>query len=125
MDADPDRFHAELEYAPPIAGVARARIRAQPLPLEVTPDDNWVDVQLEATARRLKVLAHEPRPSWATTFCAARSNGIPRLTCQRWCAVARARSPRRVGPEFDHRRKARAIRCRACRRAGGAEPDGG
>lgn len=52
----------------PSEGVSRAIVRVIPSDRESTADDNAADVTLASSARRLRVLAHEPRPSWAATF---------------------------------------------------------
>lgn len=52
----------------PSEGVSRATVRVIPSDRESTADDNAADVTLASSARRLRVLAHEPRPSWAATF---------------------------------------------------------
>jgi hypothetical protein len=66
--SDVERFDATLLYAPPTEGAAVVRVRATPLDGETDANDNNVDVQLLSSGRRLKVLAHEPRPSWAMEF---------------------------------------------------------
>jgi hypothetical protein len=65
---DPERLRATLLYTPPTEGISNVTLRVVPVKSETTNDDNAVDLRLAASGRRLKVLAHEPRPSWATAF---------------------------------------------------------
>ena len=57
-----------LRYTPPAAGTSVVTIRAVPADGETVATDNAADVRLVATGRQLKVLVHEPRPSWNAIF---------------------------------------------------------
>jgi hypothetical protein len=65
---DSERFDAVLRYTPPRATTSTVTLRAVPLDGETSTADNAADLRLVASARRLKVLVHEPRPSWNATF---------------------------------------------------------
>jgi hypothetical protein len=65
---DLQRIEATLAYAPPVAGTWRLRVRVLPMPAEITAADNAADVRFAASTRRLRILAYEPRPSWAVAF---------------------------------------------------------
>ena len=66
--SDSERIQASLRYTPPAAGTSVVSIRAVPADGEAVATDNAADVRLVATGRQLKVLVHEPRPSWNATF---------------------------------------------------------
>ncbi len=57
-----------MRYTPPAAGTSVVTIRAVPADGETDATDNAADVRLVATGRQLKVLVHEPRPSWNAMF---------------------------------------------------------
>jgi hypothetical protein len=57
---DRERFDVRLSYAPPVEGSSRVTLKID--------DKSEVDLRATAIGRRLKVLAHEPRPSWMTAF---------------------------------------------------------
>jgi hypothetical protein len=63
-----ERFDAALRYTPPAIGTSTLTLRVLPLERESTTSDNAVDLRLVARGERLKVLVHEPRPSWNATF---------------------------------------------------------
>jgi len=63
-----ERFDAALRYAPPVSGTSIVTLRAVPQEGESITADNAVDLRLVASGQRLKVLVHEPRPSWNATF---------------------------------------------------------
>jgi hypothetical protein len=58
--SDRERFDARLAYVPPVEGSARVRLGVD--------GQAAVDLRAVAIGRRMKVLVHEPRPSWATAF---------------------------------------------------------
>jgi hypothetical protein len=66
--SDFERVEAALRYSPPAAGTSVVTIRALPADGETSGADNAADVRLVATGRQLKVLVHEPRPSWNAVF---------------------------------------------------------
>jgi hypothetical protein len=66
--ADIETFEARFTLVPPTPGVRAMRIVAKPLDGEATAADNHADLRLMVEDRQLKVLVHEPRPSWATAF---------------------------------------------------------
>jgi hypothetical protein len=63
-----ERFRAELVYAPPAPGIGRLRVVARPVAGESSDRDNAADLTMAVTARTLRILVHEPRPSWAAAF---------------------------------------------------------
>ncbi|MET0216166.1 MAG: hypothetical protein ABW292_24370 [Vicinamibacterales bacterium] len=63
-----ERFDARLHYAPPSSGTSTVTLRVLPFEGEAVVTDNAVDLRLMVTERRLKVLVHEPRPSWNAAF---------------------------------------------------------
>jgi hypothetical protein len=65
---DVERFEASLRYTPPHEGASVVTVRALPLDGEQTTKDNAADVRLEVKSERLRILVHEPRPSWNATF---------------------------------------------------------
>ena len=62
------RAEVSVPFVPPVEGAFRLTVRALPTPGETTAEDNVADVVSTASARRLKVLVHEPRPSWTAGF---------------------------------------------------------
>ncbi len=66
--SDSERIQGSLRYTPPAAGTSVVTIRAVPADGETVATDNAADVRLVATGRQLKVLVHEPRPSWNAIF---------------------------------------------------------
>jgi len=67
--ADSEEFEARFAHVPPAAGVRAMRIAARPLETgEATVADNHADLRLMVEERKLRVLVHEPRPSWGATF---------------------------------------------------------
>jgi hypothetical protein len=66
--SDSERIQASLRYTPPAAGTSVVTVRAVPADGETVATDNAADVRLVATGRQLKVLVHEPRPSWNAIF---------------------------------------------------------
>jgi hypothetical protein len=65
---DIERVDAALRYTPPHAATSTVTLRAVPIDGETTTADNAAELRLVATGDRLKVLMHEPRPSWNATF---------------------------------------------------------
>jgi hypothetical protein len=65
-----EQEHADvsLPYAPARDGIARLTVRVRPASGERRLADNALDVPVTAVGRRLKVVAYEPRPSWAAAF---------------------------------------------------------
>ena len=63
-----ERAEVTVPFVPPAEGAFRLTIRALPVAGELTAEDNVADVRGTASARRLKVLVHEPRPSWTAGF---------------------------------------------------------
>jgi hypothetical protein len=59
---------AQLEYLPPSAGRRQLRVSASAAGGEATESDNRVDLAIDVVERKLRVLVHEPRPSWQGTF---------------------------------------------------------
>ena len=66
--ADTETYTARFDHVPPASGVGVIRVAARPVDREVAVDDNHADRQAIVEDRQLRVLVHEPRPSWATTF---------------------------------------------------------
>jgi hypothetical protein len=66
--ADTETYTAWFDHVPPAAGVGVVRVAARPVDREIAVDDNYVDRQVIVEDRRVRVLVHEPRPSWTTTF---------------------------------------------------------
>ena len=66
--SDREAYTARFEHVPPAAGAGVIRVSAGPLDNEVTTGDNQADVQAIVEDRKLRVLIHEPRPSWTATF---------------------------------------------------------
>ena len=66
--SDREAYTARFEHVPPAAGAGVIRVSAGPLDNELTTDDNHADVQAIVEDRKLRVLIHEPRPSWTATF---------------------------------------------------------
>ena len=66
--SDREHFKSSLHYTPPHEGASIVTVRAVPIDGEATDADNAVDLRLAVTGRRLKILVHEPRPSWNATF---------------------------------------------------------
>jgi hypothetical protein len=65
---DRERFDVMLAYAPPVEGSSRVTLRVDDKACAEPCRGAAVDLRAVAVGRRLKVLAHEPRPSWATAF---------------------------------------------------------
>jgi hypothetical protein len=65
---DAERWDVTLPFAPVVEGLSTVRLRAVPLNEETTAADNEVDVRVVSSARRLRVLSYESRPTWATAF---------------------------------------------------------
>lgn len=65
---DREREHVEMFYAAPVAGVSRLSVRVLPAEGESASDDNRADVLLNSVERQLRVLVHDPRPSWGAAF---------------------------------------------------------
>jgi hypothetical protein len=57
-----------LAYVPAAAGVRELRMIARPADEERWTDDNHIVSAVTVQDRRLKVLVHEPRPSWTAAF---------------------------------------------------------
>jgi hypothetical protein len=66
--SDDERFEARLPYVPAAPGVRPVRIVARAVDGEATSDDNYLASMVTVEDRRLRVLVHEPRPSWAAAF---------------------------------------------------------
>jgi hypothetical protein len=58
----------DLPYVPASTGRHALRIVAVPLDDETRTDDNAADGVVDVASRRLRVLVHESRPSWAAGF---------------------------------------------------------
>jgi hypothetical protein len=67
-ESDTETYTARFDHVPPAAGVGVVRVAARPVDRETAVDDNYADRQAIVEDRRLRVLVHEPRPSWMTTF---------------------------------------------------------
>jgi hypothetical protein len=65
---DREQIDVAVPYIPPVAGTSRMSLTVLPAEREVTDVDNTVDVRVTATARRLRVLIVEARPSWGAAF---------------------------------------------------------
>jgi hypothetical protein len=65
---DRERTQVEMVYAAPRAGASRVALRVLPAEGEAVTSDNRADLRLTTVDRQLKVLVHEPRPSWAAAF---------------------------------------------------------
>ena len=63
-----ETYEASLRYTPPAEGNSAVTVRVIPLENETTPSDNAVDLRLVVGSRPLRILVHEPRPSWNATF---------------------------------------------------------
>ena len=66
-----ERLDLALRYTPPASGTTTVTLRVLPVlddDGETTASANAVDLRLVASGQRLKVLVHEPRPSWNATF---------------------------------------------------------
>src|SRR5262245_6087160 len=57
-----------LTYLPAAAGVRELQVMARPAGGERRTDDNRIVSTVTVQDRRLKVLVHEPRPSWTAAF---------------------------------------------------------
>ncbi len=66
--SESEQFDATLRYTPPASGTSTMTLRVLPAEGETTVSDNAADLRFVASGRRLKVLVHEPRPSWNATF---------------------------------------------------------
>ena len=65
---DEERAEVTIPFVLPAEGASRLTLRALPVEGEVVVEDNVADLRSTASARRLKVLVHEPRPSWTAGF---------------------------------------------------------
>jgi hypothetical protein len=63
-----ESFTARLEYLPPSAGTRQLRVSVSPAHGEASESDNSADIAVDVVDRKLRVLVHEPRPSWQGTF---------------------------------------------------------
>ena len=63
-----ETYEASLRYTPPVEGNSAVTVRVIPLEGETTSSDNAVDLRLVVSGRPLRILVHEPRPSWNATF---------------------------------------------------------
>ena len=63
-----ERAAISIPFVAPLEGAARVTVRVLPLPAETNVNDNVADVRVMSRARRMRVLVHEPRPSWAASF---------------------------------------------------------
>lgn len=72
-----ETYTARFDHVPPGAGVGVIRIVARPGEREVLTGDNHADRQVIVEDRPLRVLVHEPRPSWAATFIRRVLEGDP------------------------------------------------
>lgn len=75
--SDAEVFEARFDYVPPSPGVRVLRVIARPLDSERTTADNHADLQVAAEDRKLRILVHEPRPSWTMTFIRRTLEGEP------------------------------------------------
>jgi hypothetical protein len=72
-----ESFTARLEYLPPSAGTRQLRVSVSPARGEATESDNHADIAIDVADRKLRVLVHEPRPSWQGTFVRRAVEGDP------------------------------------------------
>jgi hypothetical protein len=87
---DEGRAAVRVEFAPPRAGVFPLRLTARPLDDEEMTADNVADVAVVAGTRRLRVLAYEPRPSWAAAFVRRALEAEPAFEVASLVTVSRA-----------------------------------
>ena len=64
----PERATIPLPFTPPTAGASRIVARVLRDGRAPSEDAGGADLTVTASARRLKILTHEPRPSWAAAF---------------------------------------------------------
>ena len=57
-----------IPFVAPLEGAARVTLRVLPLPVESSVNDNVAHVRVMSRTRKMRVLVHEPRPSWAAAF---------------------------------------------------------
>lgn len=89
-----ERHTLRLSYAPPSAGTRRVVLRARPLPAERRHDDNTADASIVVRDRKLRVLVHEPRPSWNAAFIRRVLESDGRFSVSALSQVSRAFSTR-------------------------------
>ena len=65
---DDESVELGLTYVPTAAGARELRAIARPVEGETAADDNQIVSTVNVQDRRLKVLVHEPRPSWTAAF---------------------------------------------------------
>jgi hypothetical protein len=63
-----ERFDVRLPFSPAVEGSSKIRWRIRSKDTAAAHAPVAADVRVAGTGQRLKVLAHEPRPSWAVTF---------------------------------------------------------
>jgi hypothetical protein len=68
IDTADARISVDLSYTPPAAGIQRVRVVAVVASAAQEGPRAHADVAVVATARPLRVLVFEPRPSWGLTF---------------------------------------------------------
>ena len=64
----PERATISLPFTPPSAGASRVVARVLRDGRAPSEDAGGADLTVTASARRLRILTHEPRPSWAAAF---------------------------------------------------------
>jgi hypothetical protein len=64
----PERATISLPFTPPSAGASRVVARVLRDGRAPSGDAGGADLTVTASARRLRILTHEPRPSWAAAF---------------------------------------------------------
>jgi hypothetical protein len=65
---DVETANLVIRYAPPVEGTTPMTLRVTSSVPDADDHDNHADVVLRSTSRTLRVLVHEPRPSWTSTF---------------------------------------------------------
>ncbi len=76
-------FHRAPQDLPPSTGTRQLRVSASPTSSEATESDNRADLAIQVVDRKLRVLVHEPRPSWQGTFVRRALEGDPRFEIPR------------------------------------------
>ncbi len=103
--SDMETFEATFTYLPPAPGIMPIRLTARTLEGEVTSADNHADLRLMIEDRVLKILVHEPRPSWAAAFIRRALEEVPLFEVatlvrpSRGIEVRAGDAPLRIAPE--------------------------
>ena len=117
-----ERFDAALRYTPPAIGTSIVTLRVVPFEGESTTTDNAVDLRLVARGQRLRVLVHEPRPSWNAAFVRRAIEQDPTFEVSTLVQASRGLAVRAGSPPAAlYGRRAERLRRRARRRARRAE----